>query len=353
MSCNLDTYQTDVATYCPVPEAPDSGRSRSGIAFSLLGAVLTALVVAIVLGKREAVAPVQAPKLSAPPLPRVVTASGQMEPFRQIKISPEVSGEIIDIPVTEGQTVQKGAVLMRIKPDFYIACRDQAEGNYKSALANLDIANAHLQTAHAELKRNQDLARNKLVSEAAFEEVQAAYAVALAQRSSAEGQLETARACLARAQYDLDKTTLVSPIEGTVAKLNVAVGERVVGTATMAGTEVMSIADLSAMEAHVTVGERDIASIDRGRKARLELNAFPGHTFEGTVLEIATSPGGLGSPGAGADRRVEFEVRIRLQDKQSFRPGMSVTARIQGPPGAAEPAAPTASSKTPGQPWTS
>jgi HlyD family secretion protein len=353
MYSNLDTYQTNVSAYCPVPEAPESVKGRSGIAFSLLGAVLTALVVALLLGKREAVMPIQAARPGPPPLPRVVTASGKMEPFRAIKISPEVSGEIIEIPVTEGQVVKKGDVLMRIKPDFYIASRDQAEGGYKSAQANLAIAEAHLQTARAELKRNQTLSHSKLVSEATLEEAQANYAIAQAQRTSAEGQLETARACLARAQYDVDRTTIVSPINGTVAKLNSVVGERVVGNATMTGTEVMSIADMSAMEAHVTVGERDISAIDRGQKVHLELNAFPGHTFEGTVQEVATSPEGLGSPAPSNDRKVEFAVRIRLQDKQSFRPGMSVTARIQGPPGMTEAVAPTASTKTPGHPWTS
>ena len=327
----MSTPRTNAPSYYAVPESPNAKKWRSRLAFSILGLGLAALAAVVELRSHELLRPVHtAPVITEPSLPPVVAAIGEMQPLREVKISPEVSGEIIELPVKEGQQVKKGDLLMRIKPDFYVANRDQAEGSCKSALANVDLASARLEEAKAELKRYQDLYRRKLVSASAFEQAKVAYDIAKAQLSSAEGQVETARACLARAQYDLDKTTILSPITGTVAKLNSAVGERVVGTATMAGTEVMTLADLNDMEARVVVGEKDIGLIGCGQKAQLELNAFPGHTFEGTVLEIATSCDGYGLPGPGGNRRpAKFEVTIHLQDKRVFRPGMSVLARIQ------------------------
>ena len=349
---HLDMERTAPDLCRPGPEGPKISKVRSALSLWLLGAVLAALAAMLLLNKREVAAPVPVARLEAPVLPPVVAASGQMQPLHDVKISPEVSGEIVELPVKEGQRVHKGQLLLRIKPDFYLADRDQAEGNYKSALANLEVAKAHLQTAQAELTRNQALHRAKMVSDSAFEDVQAVCTIARAQLSSAEGQVETARACLARAQYDVDRTSILSPIDGTVARLNSQLGERVVGTATMAGTEVMSIADLQQMEAWVRVPERDIGRVVCGQKARLELNALPGQTLEGQVVEIAS----CSEPGASAGQgdigpAPAFEVRIRLAGKGAFRPGMSVTAKIQTAPPAAPP--PTASVKPSGHRWTS
>jgi HlyD family secretion protein len=331
-------------------DAHDSRSRRGRLAFSLLGTVLTTWAVVVLFSHQEAATPVQPQTPGSPGRAKLVAATGRMEPVREVKISPEVSGEIIELPVQEGQQVRKGDLLLTIKPDFYIASRDQAEGSYKSALANMDMAKARLQEVQAELKRSQELHRSKLLSDAAFEEVTAAHDIARAQLSSTEGQIEMARASLARAQYDLDKTTIHSPINGTVTRLTTAVGERVVGTATMAGTEVMTLADLNEMEARVQVGEKDIGLIGRGQKARLELEAFPDRPFDGTVLEIATSSNGSSSPeGLGARPTARFAVRIRPQDRRAFRPGMSVTAKIRVSPTIPATAAPTVSSGAPGR----
>lgn len=297
-------------------------------------------------GKLQAQAQIQ--NTNAVSSPQLVLACGWVEPARQVKISPEVSGEIIDLPVKEGQLVAKGELLLRIRPDYYIANRDQAEGNYKSALANIDIAKARLQEAEAELKRDQDLYNNKLISSSMFESARAQREIAKAQLSNADGQLETARGLLARAQDDLQKTTILSPIAGTVAHLNSQVGERVVGTATMAGTEIMTLADLNRMEARVEVSETDIRSIKCGQKARLELTAFPDQVFDGNVVEMATSCDHFAPRTSGSDSP-KFAVRILINQAQELRPGMSVKAEFPGgTTGSALADRPTAA-KAPGQ----
>jgi HlyD family secretion protein len=260
----------------------------------------------------------------------VVVATGRIQPLRQVNISPEVGGELIELPVQEGQQVKQGDLLFKIKPDFYIASRDQADGNYKSAQAGIDIANATLQHAEAELKRNQELYHNKLISESAFSEVKTACDIARAQLHNAEGQLEVARAALAKAQLNLDETKVFSPITGTITRLCSAVGERVAGTTTAAGTEIMSIANLNEMEARVKVRESEIGQITCGQTAQLEADAFEGQSFVGKVIGIATSPNSLSLPhNDGSQESTGFEVKIRINEKQAFRPGISVTARMQ------------------------
>lgn len=293
--------------------------------------MLTSLAGPDVPKKPEKIAP-PACQTSPRELPSFVVACGQVQPAVQVKISPEVSGEIIELPVSEGQRVHKGDLLMKIKPDFYIAGRDQADGSYKSAIGNLEIAQARLEQAQAELKRNQKLYHNHLLSDSAFLDAKTACEVAMAQLTNADGQVEMARASLAMAQSDLDKTTILSPIDGTVATLNSQIGERVVGTATMAGTEVMTIADLDRMQARVDVHEKDIGSIVFGQSAQLEAYAFPDKVFAGTVVGIATSGRTVGTAGGAAGGETsEFEVRIRLKQVGALRPGMFVTAKIRIP----------------------
>jgi HlyD family secretion protein len=261
-----------------------------------------------------------------------VVANGKIQPVLQVKISPEVSGEIIDLPVKEGQSVKKGDLILKIKPDFYIASRNQAEASYKSSLASKTTAEANLEKAAAEFKRNQELFERKLISDSVYVDVKTSYDIARAQVSSASHQVDMSNAQLARAAEELSKTTIVSPLDGTVSKLNSQLGERVVGTATMAGTEVMTIADLNEMEARVDIGEIDVVLIDRGQTARLEVDAFKDRKFTGTVTEIANSSknAGLINANSGSTQEAtKFEVKIRIKEKEQFRPGMSVTADIE------------------------
>jgi HlyD family secretion protein len=309
-------------------------KRRKLIVFSIIGAVMAVLILGAIFGKHEVVIAVQTEKVSRRTLTEIVSYNGKIQPVTQVKISPEVSGEIIELPVREGQSVNKGDLVLKIKPDFYLAARNQSEAAYKSSLAAKTTAEASLRKAAAEFRRNQGLFNAKLISESAFDEVSAAFDIANAQVSNAVHQVEMARASLASAEEALAKTTIVSPLTGTISKLNSELGERVVGTATMAGTEVMTIADFNQMEARVDIGEMDVMLIAPGNHAWLEVDAFKDRRFEGTVTEIANSARGTGAQGmssysSASQEATKFEVRIRVKEKTSFRPGMSVTAEIE------------------------
>ena len=307
-----------------------SKKRRKLIVFSVIVVVLAGLATAAVLRKREVVITVQTEKVARRTLVETVKANGKIEPVVKVNISPEVSGEIIQLPVKEGQHVRKGDLILKIKPDFYQAARNQAEASYLSSLASKDSAETTLNKALAEFKRNEGLLTNKLVSDSAFDEVKAAYYVSKAQLTSAVHQVEMARASLDSADDSLSKTTMYSPLTGTVSKLNSEVGERVVGTATMAGTQVMTIADLNEMEARVDIGEMDVVLIAAGQCAHLEVDAFKDKKFNGAVTEIANSSENSGSSSGGnTQEATKFEVKIRVKEKEAFRPGMSVTAEIE------------------------
>ncbi len=305
---------------------------RKVLIFSAIGLVLAGLAAVAVLKKREPVITIQTEKVTRRNITEIVSANGKIQPVLQVKISPEVSGEITELPVKEGQCVQKGDLILKIMPDFYIAARNQSEANYKGSLANKSTAEANLRKAEAEFKRNEELFRAKLISASAFDEIRASYDVAQAQLVSAIHQVEMTRASLTNAEVELAKTTIVSPLTGTITKLVSQVGERVVGTATMAGTEVMTIADLNEMEARVDIGESDVNLIHPGQTARLEVDAFKDRKFTGTVTEIADSANNndarLGSSSTSQEA-TKFEVKVRIKEKEAFRPGMSVTADIE------------------------
>jgi HlyD family secretion protein len=311
----------------------NSKKRRKIIVFSAIGVVLAGLAAFAIFRKREAVITIQTEKVARRHLTEIVSANGKIQPVVQVKISPEVSGEIIELPVKEGQCVQKGDLVVKIKRDFYLAQRNQSEASYKSSLAGKETAEANLRKAEAEFRRNTDLFRNKFISTSVFDEVQAAYDVAKAQLNSAEHQVEMSRALLASADDSLAKTTIVSPLTGTVSKLNCEVGERVLGTVQNIGTEIMTIADLNEMEARVDIGETDVILIAPGQNVRLEVDAFKDRKFVGTVTEIANSSNSSrGSTLASASTSQEatkFEVKIRIKEKEAFRPGMSVTAEIE------------------------
>ena len=282
---------------------------------------------------------IQTEKVQRRNITEVVVANGKIQPVLQVKISPEVSGEIIELPVKEGQSVKKGDLLLRIKPDFYLAMKRSAEASYQSALASKNLAAANLKKAEIEFKRNEELFQAKLISDSEHQEFKTAFEVAEASFQSSEHQVDVANASLSRANEELAKTTIYSPISGTVSKLNSELGERVVGTAMMSGTEVMVIADLNEMEARVDIGEIDVVLIAVGQKARLEVDAFRDRKFNAVVTEIANSSkgntsgqgssGGGGGGGGQQQEATRFEVRVRVQDKEAFRPGMSVTADIE------------------------
>ena len=321
-----------------------NGKRKSRRKYWILGAVLLVLGGAGVgyysYKKREQPVTVQTEKVARRNLTELVVANGRIFPVVQVKISPEVSGEIIELPVKEGQCVKKGDLLLRIKPDFYLASRRSAEASFQASSANKDLAAANWSKAKIEEERNRQLFQSKLISESAYLEFKTGSEVAKASFEVSEHQVNVARAALSRADEELAKTTIFSPIDGTVSKLNSQKGERVVGTAMMTGTEVMVVADLNEMEARVDIGEVDVVLIRVGQRARLEVEAFRERKFSGTVSEIANSSRNLGQQGTGmgggggggggqSQEATRFEVKIRVTDKEAFRPGMSVTSEIE------------------------
>lgn len=298
--------------------------------------ILTLVVLVLALGggatwyylrNRKPPITVQTEKTSRRNLTEIVVATGRIQPVTKVVINPEVSGEIVDLPVREGQHVKKGDLLVRIKPDPYVASRNSAVAAYKSALANVELARAEREKATLEFGRYENLYRDKLISESDFLTAKTSLDVAQARFETAGHQGDQSKASLARADEDLAKTTISAPIDGIVTNLRSEKGERVVGTAMMAGTEIMTVADLNEMEARVDVGEIDVVLVQAGQKARLEVDSYRDRKFGGVVTEIANA---ARTQGLNTQQEAtKFEVRIRVQEKEGFRPGMSVTAEIE------------------------
>ena len=296
--------------------ASNGKRSRKKIIIlGLLAVVIIALLLIVFLGsKREAIITVQVEKVKARTITQIVTATGKIQPEVQVKISPEVSGEIVELPVKEGDQVKKGDLLVKIKPDVYMAMRDQYAAGLQQAKANLDKADA-------DFKRSQVLFAKGLVSQSDFDVAKASY-------ESNSAYYAQAKASLDQAQESLRKTTVFAPMDGAVSQLNSEKGERVLGTAQFQGTEVMTIADLSRMEARVDVSENDVTLISIGDTARIAVDAFPDKKVNGVVYEIANT---ASTKGLGTQEEVtNFTVKIRVVEKGAqLRPGMSMTADIE------------------------
>jgi HlyD family secretion protein len=312
-----------------------SKSERKIILFVLMGLLVVGGVVASRFLKTTPPIAVVTEKVTRRNITEVVVANGKIEPVLQVKISPEVSGEIIELPVKEGQSVKKGDLLFKIKPNNYLAARDSARANYKSAIANRETSRANLEKADLEFKRNDALFAAKLLSESDLLTAKTAFDVAKTTLDASIEQVSIAQAQLDSAEADLSKTTVYSPLTGTVSKLNSELGERVVGTATMAGTEIMTVADLNVMEARVDIGEIDVPLIKMGEKASLDVDSFKDQNFNGLVTEIANSANNNDTSTAAATssstttEATKFQVRIRVIEKERFLPGMSVTANIE------------------------
>lgn len=285
------------------------------IIFSIAGALLIILTLLVILGsKREPVYTIQTEKVMKRSITQTVTATGKIFPEVQVTISPEVSGEIIALPVKEGMKVKKGDLLMKIKPDIYIAMRGQAQAGLSSAKANMD-------RSVSELKRQKDLFGKGLISSSDLEQAQTTYEVAKAGYDQADQALK-------QADESLNKTTIYAPMDGIVSELKVEQGERVLGTSQFQGTNVMTVADLSRMEARVDVGENDIVLIRLGDTARIDVDAIKDRKLTGTVYEIGNT---AVTTSAGTQEEVtNFTVKIRILDKDvQLRPGMSMTGVVE------------------------
>ena len=249
-------------------------KGKKTVVFTVIGLSLAGLAVTAYFKKKEVIITVQTEKVARRNLTELVVANGKIQPVIQVVISPEVAGEITALPVKEGDRVKKGDLLVQIKLDNYKASRDSAEASYQSAIGSKNLAQAQLDKAEAEFKRNQELFNRKLVSDSVFLEFKTSYEVAKLQFENAVHQGDQAKFGLAKAEDDLGKTTILAPIDGTVARLKSQLGERVLGTSFNMGTEIMTIADLSEMEARVDIGEMDVVLMKPGQVAHLEVDEF-------------------------------------------------------------------------------
>ncbi|HWD20934.1 MAG TPA: efflux RND transporter periplasmic adaptor subunit [Verrucomicrobiae bacterium] len=307
-------------------------------ALAVLALAVAAPVAHHLLAKRDLPISIDKEKVARRDITETVVANGKVEAVTEVNISAEVSGEITALPVKEGQVVKKGDLLVKIRPDSYVAARDSAEANRRMSVANQNTASANLEKAKLEYERNKALFDASLISQSDFLTAKTAYDVAVTTLAAAEEQVAMAKAQVNTAEVDLTKTTIYSPLDGTISKLNSHLGERVAGTAMMAGTAIMIVSDLNEMEARVDIGEVDVVLIAIGQKAKLEVDSFKDRKFNGVVTDIANSAnnndltvaGSSGSSSSSASPdATKFQVRIRLTDKERFLPGMSVTANVE------------------------
>lgn len=255
-----------------------------------------------------------------------VNGTGRIQPRTQVKISADVSAKITKLAVVEGQWVEKGAFLLELDRQRYLAVVESAEANVRSAEADAALVHENLRLREKELARSQELISNNLESPATFEDKQAAYQVEVARYESTRNRVEQARAALKQSRDDLSKTTIYAPMSGTVSELNKEQGEIAIGSQFQPDV-ILVIADLSEMEAQVNVDENDIVSIAVGQEAEIEVDALPEQVLKGRVSEIANSANVAGA--GSADQKTEFEVKISIQDPPgTLRPGMTATADV-------------------------
>lgn len=321
--------------------------------------ILAALIVLLLIGKamgivgkpvREQVATERAEVRT---INETVSASGKVKPEIEVKISSEVSGEVVELPVKEGDVVKKGQLICRVRPDILKSGYERAVASYNSQKASVGNATqvlaqvqANFDNAESKYKRSKQLFDHKVITAAEFDAAKADYFAAKASLAASKQNvigsqfgLAQSQASVKEAHDNLAKTSIFSPVDGVISKLSIEKGERVVGTAQMTGTEIMTISDLSTMDVNVDVNENDINRVAKGDAAKIEIDAFAGHKFTGVVTEIGSSANVVGT---NADQVTNFTVKVRidkasyaaLTDKNAknpspFRPGLTATVDIQ------------------------
>jgi HlyD family secretion protein len=307
----------------------------------ILGVVV---IVGLIAGKKagwfgkDMALKVAVEKVQKKDITEIITANGKIEPQMLVKISPEVPGEIIELPVKEGDEVKKGDLLVVIRPDIYISNRNRLEASLNSQKARQAQAEAQLVEKELNYKRSKQLFDKSTIARSDFETIEASWKVAQSEVQAARFAVKSAESSLNESQENLTKTKIYSPISGTVSKLNVEKGEKVVGTNQFAGTELMTIADLTLMEVKVEVNENDIVNVEKSDTATVKIDAYMKRKFNGLVTEIASSANVLGT---STDQVTNFNVKILLlQDSYAdllvsnphrypFLPGMSATVEIR------------------------
>jgi len=294
-----------------------------GAAIVVVAGVVTGMALR---GRGDKTEEVQTGKVSWQKIVQKVSATGKIEPKTQVEISADVSAKISKLPVVEGQWVEKGAFLVGLDRERYVAAVESAEANVSSAQANATLVRENMNRAEKEFARSKELLASGLESQADFDTKQASYQVEVARHKSALDQVEQAKAALKQARDDLSKTTIYAPMAGTISSLNKELGEIALGSQFQKDV-ILIVADLTKMEAQVNVDENDIGSVAIGQPAEIEVDALPGESLHGVVTEISNSANVSGT--GSSDQKTEFEVKIAITNPpKSLRPGMTATASV-------------------------
>ncbi|MFZ4435532.1 MAG: efflux RND transporter periplasmic adaptor subunit [Flavobacterium psychrophilum] len=310
----------------------------------ILVGVAVVVIVALVslskmglLGSKEIITEVEVAKANEITIIETVSATGKIQPEIEVKISSEVSGEIIALPIKEGQVVKKGDLLVKINPDLYTSGYNRTVAGLSQTKAGLSQADASFNEAKASYDRNKTLFDKGIISKSEWDKAVSAYESAKANKQSAYYNVRSASATVSEAKDNLGRTTIYAPADGTISMLNVELGERVLGTQQMAGTELLRVANLNNMEVEVDVNENDIVKINVGDSAKVEVDAYMKKQFKGLVTSISNSA----STTLTADQVTNFKVKVRILKESyldlvagkpasysPFRPGMTATVDI-------------------------
>jgi len=309
----------------------------------IIGIVILALIILVAgskmgwFGKKGNFKEVTVKEVSLQDIIETVSATGKIQPEVELKISSEVSGEILELPFKEGQEVKKGDLLVRVNPDLVQSAVNRSEASYQNVKAGLQQAEANLKQAKADYERNKTLFDKGVISKSDWDRSIASYETAEAGKNSAYYNVKSAAATVNEAKDNLNRTTIYAPMSGTISLLSVELGERVVGTGMMAGSEILRVADLSNMEVEVDVNENDIVKVSIGDSTIVEVDAYLKKEFKGIVTAIANSSAG----NLAADQVTNFKVKVRILEESyedltegkpetysPFRPGMTATVDI-------------------------
>lgn len=311
--------------------------------YTFLGIAVVIVILLIVLSKTGVIGSknlgkeVEISTVSEMTIIETVSATGKIQPETEIKISSEVSGEIIELPIVEGQMVKKGQLLVRINPDLYTSSLNRSVAGLSNTKASLNQAEASLKEAKANYNRNKSLFEKGIISKSEWDKIVAVYEGAQAAKQAAYFGVQSASATVTEARDNLGRTTIYAPADGTVSLLSVELGERVLGTQQMTGTEILRVANLNNMEVEVDVNENDIVKISIGDSTNIEVDAYLKKEFKGVVTSISNSA----STAVSADQVTNFKVKVRIlkesyedlmkgkpDNYSPFRPGMTATVDI-------------------------
>jgi len=311
--------------------------------YILVGAVVTLIIVLVtlkskgIIGSNDDSKQVETSKVDEITIIETVSATGKIQPEIEVKISSEVSGEIIALPIKEGQVVKKGDLLVKINPDLYTSGYNRTVSNLSGTKAGLSQADATFKEAKASYDRSKTLFDKGIISRSDWDKAIAAFEGAKANKESAYYNVQSANATVKEAKDNLGRTTIYAPADGTISSLGVELGERVLGTQQMTGTEILRVANLNNMEVEVDVNENDIVKINIGDSTKIQVDAYLKKEFKGIVTSISNSA----SAATTADQVTNFKVKVRilkesyqdlLEGKPAtyspFRPGMTATVDI-------------------------